>query len=180
MLLILCELSRKPAWLSLALKTSVRLLMMRAHLFRLRAFVTAEDFRLPETMSVFLRALGELRPDEWASLMHVSTSPQPVLQAFDPGVAARRLADIGSHHISDALWDEVVGDGEDVQQLASEFALDISPPPPVLQRRETDPLVEPISAPLRMVVLLRGYWRTQDGPPRAGPSLSRNHQRKCR
>ena len=59
-LLILRELSGKLAWLSMALKTSVRLLMMRAHLFLLRAFVTAEDFRLPKTMSIFLRALGEL------------------------------------------------------------------------------------------------------------------------
>ena len=87
--LILRELSGKLAWLSVALKTSVRLLMMRAHLFLLRAFVTAEDFRLPETMSVFLRALGELQPGGWANLMHVSTSPKPALQALDPAVAAR-------------------------------------------------------------------------------------------
>ena len=51
------ELSGKLAWLSVALKTSVRLLMMRALLFVLKAFVTVEDFRFPETMSVFSRRL---------------------------------------------------------------------------------------------------------------------------
>ena len=88
---ILCELSGKLAWLLVALKTSVRLLTMRAHLFLLRAFVRSEDFRLPETMSVLLRALGELQPDGWASLMHVSMSPKPVLQEPDPEVAQLSL-----------------------------------------------------------------------------------------
>ena len=76
--------------------------------------------------------------------MHVSTSPKPVLHAPDPGVAARGLGDIGTYHISDALWDEVVGEGVDVEQLASAFAPEISPPPAVLHRRETDLLVEPM------------------------------------
>ena len=140
-LLLLRELSDKLAWLSVALKTSVRLLMLRAHLFLMRAFVTAEDFRLPDTMDNFLRALGELQPEGWASLMHVSTSPKPILQAPDPEVAARGLGDIGTYHISGALWDEVVGAGVDVEWLAAEFALEVSPPPAVLHRRETDPLV---------------------------------------
>ena len=143
-LLLLRELSGKLAWLSVALKTGVRLLMQRLHLFLLRAFVTAEDFRLPDTVSIFLRVLGELQPEGWASLMHVSTSPKPVLQAPHPEVAARGLGDIGAYHISDALWDEVVGEGMDVERLASEFAPEVSPPPAVLHRRETDPLVEPM------------------------------------
>ena len=74
--------------------------------------------------------------------MHVSTSPKPFLQAPDP--AARGLGDIGTYHISDELWDEVVGEGVDAEPLASEFAPQISPLPAVLQRRETDPLVEPM------------------------------------
>ena len=76
---LLRELSGNLAWLSVALKTSVRLLLQRLHLFLLRAFVTAEDFRLPDTVSIFLRVLGELQQEGWASLMHVSTSPKPVL-----------------------------------------------------------------------------------------------------
>ena len=83
-LLLLHELSGKLAWLSVAIKTSVRLLMQRLHLFLLRASVTAEDFRLPHTVSIFLRVLGELQPEGWASLVHVSTSPKRVLQAPDP------------------------------------------------------------------------------------------------
>ena len=126
-----------------ALKTRDRLLMLRAHLFLLRAFVTAEDFRLPETMSIFLRVLGELEPEGWASLMHVSTSPKPALHTPDPEVAAQGLGDIETYHISGALWDEVVGEGVNVERLASEFALEVSPSPAVLHRRETDPLVEP-------------------------------------
>ena len=70
--------------------------------------------------------------------------PQTVLQTPGPTVAARGLGDIGTYHISDALWDEVVGEGVDVEQLAAEFAPEISPPPAVLHRRETDPLVEPM------------------------------------
>ena len=127
-LLLLRELSGKRAWLSVAVKTSVRLLMQRSHLFLLRAFVTAEDFRLPDTVSIFLRLLGELQPEGWASLMHVSTSPKPVLQAPDTEVAARGLGDIGTYHISDALWDEVVGEGVDVERLALEFAPEVPPP----------------------------------------------------
>ena len=76
--------------------------------------------------------------------MHVSTSPKPVLQAPEPAVAAWGLGDIGTYHISDALWDEVVGEGVDVEQLASEFAPEISPPPAVLHMRDIDPLVEPM------------------------------------
>ena len=45
-LLLLRELSSKLAWLSVALKTSVRLLMVSAHLFLLRAFVTALSRRI--------------------------------------------------------------------------------------------------------------------------------------
>ena len=179
-LLILRKLSGKLAWLSVALKTSVRLPMLRAHLFLLRAFVTVEDFRLLEPMSVILCALGELQPDGWASLMHGSTSPKPVPQTPNPAVAARGLGDIRTYHILDALWDEVVGEGVDVEQLASEFALEISPPPLALHRRETDPLVEPMLRFLRVMVLSRGWWGTQDGPPRAGPSLFQNHRRKFR
>ena len=59
-LLLVRELSGKLAWLSVALKTSVRLVMLRAKFFLLWAFVTAQDLRLPETMSIFLRVLGEL------------------------------------------------------------------------------------------------------------------------
>ena len=124
--------------------------MLRAHLFLLRAFVTAEDFRLPETMSIFRRVLGELQPEGWASLMHVSTSPKPVLHARDPEVAARGWGDIGTYHMSDALWDEVVGEGVDVERLASEFAPEVSLPPAVLHRRETDPLVEPMLCSLEV------------------------------
>ena len=153
-LLLLRELSGKLALLSVALKTSVRLLMQRAHLFLLRAFVTAEDLRLPDTVSVFLRVLGELQPEGWASLMHVSTSPKPVLQAPDPEVAARGLGDIGTYHISDALWDEVVGEGVDVERLASEFAPEVFPPLAVLHRRETDPLVEPMLRSLEVGVVV--------------------------
>ena len=58
--LLLRELSGKLAWLSVALKTSVCLLMQRLHLFLMRAFVTAEDFWLPDTVTIFLRVLGEL------------------------------------------------------------------------------------------------------------------------
>ena len=126
-LLLLRELSGKPAWLSVSLKTSVRLLMQRTYLFLLRPFVTAEDFRLPDTVSIFLRLLGELQPGCWAGLMPVSTSPTLVLQAPDPQVAARGLGDIGTYHNSDALWDEVVGEGVDVERLASEFAPEVSP-----------------------------------------------------
>ena len=119
--------------------------MQRTHVFLLRAFVTAEDFRLPDTVSISLWILGELQPEGWASLMHVSTSPKPVLQAPDPEVAARGLGYIGTYCISDALWDEVVGEGVDVERLASEFAPEAPPPPPtVLHRRETDPLMEPM------------------------------------
>ena len=143
-LLLLRELSGKLAWLSVALKTSVRLLMQRIHLFLLRPCVTAEDFRLPDTAGIFLRVLSELHPEGWASLMHVSTSPKPVLQAPDPEVAARGLGEIGEYHISNALWDEVVGEGVDVERLASAFAPEVTPPPAVLHRRETDPLVEPM------------------------------------
>ena len=60
--------------------------------------------------------------------MHVSTSPKPVLQVPDPEVAARGLGDIGTYHISDALWDEVAGEGVDVERLALEFAPEVSPP----------------------------------------------------
>ena len=73
--------------------------------------------------------------------MHV---PKPILQAPDPAEAARGLRGIGTYYILDALWDEVVGDGVDVEQLASAFAGEISPPPAVLHRRETEPLVEPM------------------------------------
>ena len=180
LLLLLRELSGKLAWLFIALKTIVRLLMMRAHLFILRAFVTAEDFRLRATMSIFLHALGELQPHRWASLMQVFTSPKPVLQALDPEVAARGLGDIGTYHISEALWDEVVGEGVDVERLASEFAPEVTPPPAVVHRRETDPLVEPMLRFLEAGVLLKGCWRTRDGPPRAGSSLSQNHKRRHR
>ena len=38
-----------------------------------------EDFRLPDTVGIFLRVLGELQPEGWASLMHVSTTPQASL-----------------------------------------------------------------------------------------------------
>ena len=86
----------------------------------MRAFVTAEDFGLRGTMSIFLHALGELQPEGWAGLMHVSSSPKPFLQAPDPAVAARGLRDIGIYQISDESWDEVVGEGVDVEQLASE------------------------------------------------------------
>ena len=37
-----------------------------------------------------------------------------------------------------------MGEGVDVEQLASEFAPEVSPPPAVLRRRQTDPLVEPM------------------------------------
>ena len=37
-----------------------------------------------------------------------------------------------------------MGEGVDVEQLASEFAPEISPPPVVVHRRETNPLVEPM------------------------------------
>ena len=106
--------------------------------------MTAEDFRLLDTMSIFLGVLGEFQPERWSSLMHVSTSPKPVLHAPDPEVAARGLGDIGTYHISDALWEEVVGEGVDVERLASEFAPEVSPPLAGLHRRETDPLVEPM------------------------------------
>ena len=53
LLLLLHDLSGKLAWLSVALKTGVRLLMERLHPFLLRAFVTAEDFRLPNKLSIF-------------------------------------------------------------------------------------------------------------------------------
>ena len=129
--LVLRELCGKLGLLSVALKTSVRLLMQRTtHLFLLRAFVTAEDFRLRDTVSSFVRVLRELQPEGWASLMHVSTSPKPVLEAPDPEVAARGLGDIGTYHISDALWDEVVGEGVDLERLGSEFAPEVPPPPP--------------------------------------------------
>ena len=77
--------------------------------------------------------------------MHVSSFPKPVLQVPDPEVAARGLGDIGTFHVSDALWDEVVGEGVDVERLDSEFAPQPPPPPPaVLHRREADPLMEPM------------------------------------
>ena len=126
--------------------------MMRAQLFLLRAFVTAKDFTLPETMGIFLRVLGELQPEGWASLMHVSTSPKPVLRTHDPEVAGN----IGTYHISDALWDEVVGEGVHVERLASEFVPKVPPPPAVLHRRETDPLVEPMLRSSEAGGLLRG------------------------
>ena len=137
--------------------------MQRTHLFLLRAFVTAEDFRLLDTVGIFLRVLGELQPEGWASLMHVSTSPKPVLQAPDPEVAARGLGGIGACHISDALWDEVVGEGVDVERLASEFAPQVPPPPAVLHRHETDLLVEPM---LRSLQVVGGVARVVEEPGR--------------
>ena len=170
-LLLLRELSGKLAWLSVALKSSVRLLMQRIHLFLLRAFVTAEDFRLPETVEVFLRVLGELQPEGWASLMHVSTSPKPVLQAPDPEVAARGLGEIGTYHISDALWDEVVGEGVDVERLASGFAPEVAPSPAVLHRRETDPLVEPMLRSLELGGVVERVVQGQSQPATCWPFI---------
>ena len=99
--------------------------------------------------------------------MHVSTSPKPVLQVPDPEVAARGLGDIGTYHILDALWDELVGEGVDVERLASEFAPEVSPPPPpaVLDRRETDPLVQPM---LRSLELGGVVERVVEDPDRLG------------
>ena len=105
-------------WLALGLAVSVYFVMARLHLFLLRAFVTAEDFRLEGVLWVCLKSPEELQPEVWRGLMHVSTSPKPFLRPPSLGLAARGLGDVGEYHISNKLWDECVGVGVDVETLA--------------------------------------------------------------
>ena len=131
-------------WLSADLAVSVRFLMARLQLFMLRAFVTAKNFWLALVIPICFKALEELQPKVWLSLMHASTSPKPILQPPNPQLAARGLDDVRMCRNSDQLREECVGAGVDVEPLAADSAPDTQTTAVSVRQRESHLLVAPI------------------------------------
>ena len=65
-------------WLHRALSCVVRLLLLRLHLFLVRLFLTAEDYRLTRATRVIFDSLSELTEEPWSFLLHLSTRPVPM------------------------------------------------------------------------------------------------------
>ena len=64
-------------WMSTELRCTPWILVKRLTLFIDRVFDTAEDYRLPTAVSVFVKALGRVKLEDWRGLLHVTTSPTP-------------------------------------------------------------------------------------------------------
>ena len=95
-------------WLAKRLRCSQQLLLKRIHLLVTRLFATAEDWRLEGAMGTWVDALGELEEGVWDSLLHLTTSPSPVLMRTDPSLAAKGLGRLGAYDIPAELWHRVV------------------------------------------------------------------------
>ena len=95
-------------WLARRLRCSQQLLLKRMHLLVTRLFSTAEDWHLEGTMETWVGALGELGEVVWDSLLHLTTSPIPVLMRIDPSLAAKGLGRLGAYEIPADLWHRVV------------------------------------------------------------------------
>ena len=59
-------------------------------------------------METWVDALGELEEGTWDSLLHLTTSPIPVLMRTDPSLAAKGLGRLGAYEIPTHLWHRVV------------------------------------------------------------------------
>ena len=92
-------------WLARRLRCSQQLLLKRIHLLVTRLVSTAEDWRLEGTVETWVGALGE---EVWDSLLHLTTSPIPVLMRTDPSLAAKGLGRLGAYAIPADLWPRVV------------------------------------------------------------------------
>ena len=88
------------------------------HLLVMRFFSTAEDWRLAGAMGMWVDALGELEEGVWDSLLHVTTSPIPVLMRNDPSLAAKGLGRLGAYEIPADLWHWVVPPKSSVRQVS--------------------------------------------------------------
>ena len=95
-------------WLARQLRCSEQLLLKRMHLLVIRLFSTAEDWRLELAMETWVGALGELGEEIWDSLLHLTTSPIPVLMRTDPSLAAKGLGRLGAYEIPADLWHRIV------------------------------------------------------------------------
>ena len=95
-------------WLAGQLRCSQQLLLKRMHLLVTRLFSTTEDWRLEGTMETWVGALGELEEGVWDSLLHLTTSPIPVLMRTEPSLAAKGLGRLGAYEIPADLWHRVV------------------------------------------------------------------------
>ena len=95
-------------WFAKRLRCSQQLLLKRIHLLVTRLFATAEDWRLEGAMGTWVDALGELEEWVWDSLLHLTTSPIPVLMRTDPSLAAKGLGRLGAYEIPAELWHRVV------------------------------------------------------------------------
>ena len=77
------------------------------HVFLIRLFLTAEDYRLKYVPLVILDSLSESAENSWVSLFHLFTGHLPMLGPDDASHAARGLGQIRDYLIPDDLWSEV-------------------------------------------------------------------------
>ena len=94
-------------WLHRAVSCAVRLLLLRLHIFSVGLFLMAEDYRVTSAPGVIFDLLSELTEEFFSSLLHLSTSPVPMLGPADAPLAAQGLGQIGDYLIPDDLWSEV-------------------------------------------------------------------------
>ena len=95
-------------WLARRLCCSQQLLLKRMHLLVIRLFSTAEDWRLELAIETWVGALEELGEEIWDSLLHLTTSPIPLLMRTEPSLAAKGLGRLGAYEIPADLWHRIV------------------------------------------------------------------------
>ena len=142
-------------WLARRLRCSQQLLLKRMHLLVTRLFSTAEDWRLEGFMETWVGALGELEEGVWDCLLHLTTSPIPVLMRTDPSLAAKGLGRLGAYEIPAHLWHRVVP--PDFVEQAMQYNVEADPEGGA---GKIGPGVEPIVATLEEVQVLK-----PDTPP---------------
>ena len=105
---VMAALAPHVEWWARRLRCSQQLLLKRMHLLAITFFSTAEDWRLELAMETWVGVLGELGEEIWDSLLHLTTSPIPVLMRTDPSLAAKGLGRLGASQIPAHLWHRIV------------------------------------------------------------------------
>ena len=103
-------------WIAAAQRCSLWRVAKRSDMWLNRAFDTAENYRVINTLPRFLEALGEMPPNTWRLCLHVSTSPVPrAVGEVDDASLNKGLGSMGQfplpHDPSDSVVPEFYKDG---------------------------------------------------------------------
>ena len=90
------------------LRCTPRVLVKRLTLFVYRVFDTAEDCRVPTAASMLVKAVQDVKHEDWRGLLHVTTFCTPRAGKVNPDIVLSRLGPLGSHVIPQDVWDHTV------------------------------------------------------------------------